>query len=464
MLHDIGHGATIFAPVTASGRAGVQIIRLSGPDTGNALVRLRGGKPLPPPRRATLTALISAINGEIFDRGMVLWFPGPNSFTGEDTAELHVHGGRAVLQAAVETLLSLGLRMAEPGEFTRRAFEHGKLDLTEAEAIADLVDAETAAQRRQALRQMQGDLGQLYEGWRKELLRALAYLEADIDFAEDDVPDDLSLGIKDDLTRLVEAMGAHLADAGRGERLREGISVVIIGPPNAGKSSLLNALARRDVAIVSAEAGTTRDIIEIQIDLKGYPVILADTAGLRQAAQSAIESEGMRRALARAGQADLRIIALDGAALTEPISRAELEEAMSDTDCLLVLNKCDLLVDGSRAGLQAQEKRLPPFLRHLPTYWLSAQTGHGVQAFLDALAGDVARVYAPTAAPLLTRTRHRVAVEACRAHLLRALSAHAPELVAEDARLAMRALGRITGRVDVEDLLDVIFRDFCIGK
>ncbi|ACJ00181.1 tRNA uridine-5-carboxymethylaminomethyl(34) synthesis GTPase MnmE [Rhodospirillum centenum] len=435
---------TIFAPATAPGRGGVQVVRLSGPLAGPALVRLSGR--LPPPRQATLASLHDPAGGEVFDRALLLWFPAPASFTGEDVAELHLHGGRAVLAAAAEALTALGLRVAEPGEFSRRAFEHGKLDLTEAEAIADLVAAETAAQRRQALRQMDGALGRLYEDWRHRLVRALAHLEAEIDFPEEDLPGGLTDSVRPVVRDLLAEIAAHLADGHRGERLRDGIAIAILGAPNAGKSSLLNAIARRDVAIVSAQAGTTRDVIEVALDLGGYPVTLADTAGLRETLD-AVESEGIRRALDRAARADLTLLVFDATLPPDPATLA-----LAGEDALVVLNKADL------AG------ELPSEVAGRPALAVSAATGQGLAALLATLTAAVEMRYAPAAAPSLTRARHRAALEACGASLARALEAPLPELAAEDVRLAARALGRITGRVDVEDLLDVIFRDFCIGK
>ncbi|MEA1649629.1 tRNA uridine-5-carboxymethylaminomethyl(34) synthesis GTPase MnmE [Nitrospirillum sp. BR 11164] len=439
---------TIFALASAPGRGGVQVIRLSGPKAGAALSALTG-RPLPAPRRATLARLKDQ-EGEVFDQALVLWFPAPDSFTGEDVAELHLHGGRAVLTAASEALAAQGLRVAEPGEFSRRAFEAGKLDLTEAEAIADLVDAETAAQRRQALRQMDGVLGQLYEGWRHRLVRALAHLEADIDFPDEDLPHGLAPAVVPVLTSLYQEIGAHLADGHRGERLRDGFSIAILGAPNAGKSSLLNALARRDAAIVSATAGTTRDVIEVNLDLGGFPVILADTAGLRDAADE-VEREGIRRALARAEKADLKLLVLDCSTWNiGDMAAATL--ALADGDALVVLNKRDLCT------------YVPAMVAGRTAIAVSAATGEGLADLLGALERIVGDRLMPGAAPSLTRARHRQALEDCRAALARALRADLPELAAEDARLAARALGRITGRVDVEDLLDVIFRDFCIGK
>ncbi len=442
---------TIFAPATAPGRAGVAVVRISGPRSRAALLALTEGKahPAPPPRIARLTTFADPATGEILDRGLAIFFPAPASFTGEDVVELHLHGSRAVLAAILGALAAQpGFRFAEPGEFTRRGFENGKLDLTEAEGLADLVEAETAAQRRQALRQMAGELGRMYDGWRHELLRALAHLEADIDFPEEDLPGGLSDNARRSVEGLVAAMEAHLRDGRRGERLRDGIAVAIVGPPNAGKSSLLNALARRDAAITSSVAGTTRDVIEVHLDLGGYPVILADTAGIRDT-DDPIEMEGVRRARAVAANADLRLIVTDAAAA--PLAAAgEGIDDLRGPDTILVVNKIDLA---------------PP-LDPLPSdaVAVSVRTGQGMPALLDRIEREVASRFAIGEAPAATRERHRRAVAETIAALRRALEGTAPELVAEDVRLAVRALGRITGRVDVEEILDVIFRDFCIGK
>jgi tRNA modification GTPase len=436
---------TIFALATAPGRAGIAVIRISGTQTRAALAKL--GVTPRRARYAQRARFVDPATGEIVDDGLVLWFPAPASFTGEDVAELQLHGSRAVIAELTRILAALpGLRLAEPGEFTRRAFAHGKLDLTQAEGLADLVAAETASQRRQALRQLQGELGRLYETWRHDLLRALAHLEAAIDFPEEDLPDTLEAEIRAATERLIAAIGAHLADNRRGERLRDGVSIAILGPPNAGKSSLLNALARRDAAITSATAGTTRDVIEVAMDLGGYPVILADTAGLREAAD-AIEAEGVRRARARGAAADLKLLVF---AADEPATAATLD-AWTDADALLVANKIDLVPPARGAALPAHALHL------------SVRTGEGIDALLRRLEEEVARRLAGEGATL-TRLRHRAALEETLAALRRATAAQAAELAAEDLRLAARALGRITGRVDVEDVLDVIFREFCIGK
>lgn len=436
---------TIFALASAPGRAGVAVVRISGPQAQAAVGALIAPEDLPAPRHAGVRALYDPADGELLDRGLVLLFAGPRSFTGEDVVELQVHGGAAVAGALLPALARQpGLRPAEPGEFSRRAVLNGQLDLTQAEAVADLVAAETAAQRRQALRQLDGELGALYEDWRQRLLSLLAQAEAEIDFPDEDVPDDLIAGARPELERLSAEISRHLADGGRGERLRHGFYVVIVGPPNVGKSSLLNALARRDAAIVSATAGTTRDVIEVHLELDGYPVILADTAGLRQA-DDEIESEGVRRAKARAALADVTLVVGDATAPHDVLTALDEVGATA----LPVLNKGDLAPDAVA-----------------PTGGLlvSAKTGAGIDALMAALAKRAGEGLAPGAAPALTRERHRLALETTVEALQRGLTAEADELLVEDIRLSARALGRITGRVDVEDVLDLIFADFCIGK
>jgi tRNA modification GTPase len=400
---------------------------------------------VPPPRLAQRRRLIDPASGDVLDDGLVLWFPAPRSATGEDVAELHLHGSRAVLAAVMGVLSGLGLRLAEPGEFTRRAFLNGKLDLLQAEAIADLAAAETEAQRRQALRQLEGELGHLYRGWRDHLIRSLAHLEAAIDFPDEDLPPEIENRILAETKELLAQIECHLADGHRGERLRHGIMVAIVGPPNAGKSSLLNKIARRDAAITSPVAGTTRDIVEVAVDLQGYPVLLADTAGLRDS-EDLIEQEGLRRALRRADEAEIRLFVFDGCRPAE----ARGASAWPGPATILVANKIDLV--------PTQGNDLPS-----AAFPISALTGEGIDALLAALGGRVEQAYR-TEAPVLTRARHRQALEDAAASLRRAVTAALPELRAEDLRLALRSLGRIIGAVDVEDLLDVIFRDFCIGK
>jgi tRNA modification GTPase len=420
----------------------VAVFRVSGTNAGACIKHLTGQE-IPPSHRAVLRPLRGR-RGAI-DEALVLWFEGPASLTGENVAEFQVHGGRAIAEALAAELGALpGCRPAEPGEFTRRAVEHGKFDLTQAEAIADLVAAETEAQRRQALRQYDGALGALYERWRAELIKALAWAEAVIDFSDEELPDDVLAETRLSAERVRKAVEVHLNDARRGELVREGLFLTVIGPPNAGKSSLVNALAGRDVAIVSETAGTTRDVVEVRMDLGGYAVILADTAGLR-AVSEGVEAEGVRRALARAAAADLVLLLLDG---SDEKSSGSMPENMVNIPCLTVWNKADLPWPVPREGLR-----------------LSLKTGEGLDAVIAAIAAAAKdRLDASGDAPVLTRPRHRHALGEAAVALQRAGDARQPELFAEDLRLALRSLGRITGRMDVEELLDTIFRDFCIGK
>jgi tRNA modification GTPase len=439
--------SSIFALSSAKGRAGVCVFRVSGPASKGALEALTGAA-LPEPRHAALRDIRLA-DGTLIDRGLVLWFEGPHSFTGEDVAEFQLHGGPAVIAAMTRRLAELPeLRPAEPGEFTRRAFLAGKLDLTEAEGLADLISAETEQQRRLALRQLQGGLKEQYERWRSELVRALAHIEAAIDFVDEELPDDLAKSVQPRIAKLRTEIAAHLADDRRGEIVRDGFTVVILGAPNVGKSSLLNALARRDVAIVSAIPGTTRDAIEVDLDLGGYAVTLIDTAGLRDTTDE-IESEGIRRARAKAQYADLRLGVFDAC---EFVNDSRVSPELAEGDAIL-LNKCDM------PSAKAQTASAP-----LHSMRISAKTGEGIDALLAWLERQViARAGVSESMPM-TRARHREALADAHAALARFAKAPALDIAAEDLRIAARALGRITGRVDVEDLLDVIFREFCIGK
>lgn len=440
---------TIFALATPPGRGGIAVVRVSGPEAGTALRSLTR-RDLPAPRVLT-PAAFRAADGEVLDRGLAAWFPAPSSYTGEDVAEFHLHGGPAVVAGVSQALAGMaGLRLAEAGEFTRRAFENDRMDLTAAEGIADLINAETAAQRAQALRQLDGALGQLYESWRERLVRGLAHIEASLDFADEDLPDGLDATAKTEIDVVAAEITGHLADGHRGERIRDGVWVAIVGPPNAGKSSLLNRLSHREAAIVTPEPGTTRDIVEVALDLGGFPVIVADTAGLRAAAANAIEAEGIRRARRRAEQADIRLVVFDGAVW--PAVDRETAAVLRPGD-LAVVNKADL----GRVGAA-------PAMGERPLMAVSAVTGAGMDCLVAAVTAEVGARFGLGATPSLTRLRHRTALEACAAALHRASTANAGETMAEELRSAAAALGRITGRVGVEDVLDVVFRDFCIGK
>jgi tRNA modification GTPase len=477
---------TIFALSSAAGRAGVAVVRVSGPGAGDAVRALAGPEPLAP-RRATVRRIGRP---QAIDDGLLLWFPAPASFTGEDIVEFQIHGGHAVVSALLEALGRVpGLRPAEPGEFTRRAVENGKFDLTAAEGLSDLIAAETDAQRRQALRQKEGALAALYEAWRERLIAQAAWLEATIDFADEDLPDDVFRRARAALSAVSEEIARHLDDGGRGELVRDGVRITLLGAPNAGKSSLLNALARRDVAIVAATPGTTRDVLEVRLDLGGYAVTVSDTAGLRDTAD-AVESEGVRRAQARAADADIVVLVVDGVSGEIPALGPGLRPAF------VLMNKSDLIEPGclgpaSPSGGIRASGHLPRdvasafsssvyggsgpalagtegIVRSRPiTLPISVLTGAGLDGFVSELTESV-RILAdrPQEAAPLTRARHRQTLEEARSHLERAqaLPDDRSDLMAEDLRLAMRAIGRLTGRVDVEELLDVIFRDFCIGK
>jgi tRNA modification GTPase len=447
--------STIFALSSGRPPAAIAVIRISGPAARAGLAALMGR--LPQPRRATLARLRDPAQ-EIIDEALALWFPGPASETGEDMAELQVHGGRAIVARVLEVLGGLeGFRLAEPGEFTRRAFENGRLDLTAVEGLADLIYADTEAQRRQAFRQYRGELGIRAETWRDRLIEALALLDAGIDFPDEgDVPGDLTARALAIISPLVDEL--RQAGAGQGERLREGLRVAIAGAPNVGKSTLLNRLARRDAAIVSPHAGTTRDVIEVHFDLGGYPVTLLDTAGLREAADP-VEQEGIRRAWSAVADADLALWVVDA-------SKAEtglwLAQSSAATPRWIVLNKTDLLAAAAPDTAAKVSGQLPGHT----LLTISAMTGAGVDELLRTL-GAFAESFFTAEPALVTRERHRVALRTASEALedaLRLGPRGGDEVLAEQIRLATRALERLTGRIGVEDVLDVIFRDFCIGK
>ncbi len=446
---------TIFALSSGRPPAAIAVIRVSGPRAGRALAQMIGR--LPQPRRASLARVRDPASGEVIDEGLALWFPGPNSETGEDVAELQVHGGRAVIAAVLAALAGVnGLRPAEAGEFTRRAFENGRMDLTAVEGLADLVAAETEAQRRQAFRQLEGLLGARAETWRQRLIEALALVEAGIDFVdEDDVPRDAMAHALELVRPLAEEISQ--AGAGPGERLREGLRVAIAGPPNAGKSTLFNRLARRDAAIVSPFPGTTRDVLEVHLDLNGYPVTILDTAGIRDTSDP-VESEGVRRASAQAAAADLVLWMVDASAPDAGDDATLAGEVRSRL--WVVVNKIDLVAETAARRVESR------FERELTVHLLSSRTGSGVDQLVNALSAFAEGFFAGEPA-LVTRERQRAHLKETALALRGAQQAAQEgreEIMAEQLRLATRALGKLLGRVDVEDILDVIFRDFCIGK
>lgn len=457
--------STIFALSSAPGRAGVAVIRVSGPAVRDVLALMSA--PVPEASRAVFRTIRHPHSKDALDKAVVLYFAAPKSETGEDVAEFQVHGGRAVVAAVLEALSRVpGCRVAEPGEFARRAFLNGKLDLAEVEGLADLVDAETEAQRRQALAQSSGALSRLYEGWRKGLIEAMAFVEAAIDFADEgDVSERAASSAVTAVGPLIREIEAHLADGRRGEILREGFRVALLGAPNAGKSSLLNALARREAAIVSDEAGTTRDVIEVRLDLGGYPVIVSDTAGLREAL-GAVEREGIRRSLAAAEQADLVLWLVEPGGDTEfgvGESQGESRKVSREiaTLVLTVHTKADLAVEHHGALKPEGEGDCTH-----AALSVSTTTGQGLDGLVARITAIAADRLADRVGPPLTQARHREALEFCLADLRAFQSGHPgePELRAEDLRRAAHALGRITGRVDVEDVLGEIFGRFCIGK
>jgi tRNA modification GTPase len=431
---------TIFATASGHGRAAVCLIRISGPGSRTVLERVAGR--VPEPRRAVVRTLKDPTTGEPLDQALVLWMPGPGSFTGEDQAELQIHGGLATRTAVLRALGSMeSCRPAEAGEFTRRAFLNGRMDLAQVEGLADIIDAETEAQRRQARRQLGGRLGNAAEGWRESVLQVLALLEASLDFSDEgDVPEDLEEEILQMIDRVRGEIGRAMANRS-GERLREGLTVVLAGPPNAGKSTLLNALARRDVAIVSPIAGTTRDVIEVHCDLGGLPVIIVDTAGLRESGDL-IEQEGVSRARARVQDADLVLwLVPPEGDRSAPPQAGRLLRVGTKADLNRVRHDCDLMI--------------------------AASTGEGLPELIARLEEEASALMGQGDA-ILTRERHRSALARAHTGLERArvmLADHGPlELAAEEVRLAARAIGEITGRVDVEDVLDRLFSSFCIGK
>ena len=437
------HANTIYALASAAGKAGIAVFRISGAHAREALVFL-GVEDALVPRMAKLVTLHHA--GAKIDQALALYFPAPHSFTGEDVVELHSHGSRAVTRLLLEVLSHCpGLRMAEPGEFARRAFTNGKLDLAQVEGLADLIDAETASQHRQAMRQLGGDTTQRVEALRMAILEPLALMEAYIDFPDEEIPESVLRESSERVTSLARQIEALLNDDGIGEKIRDGLDIVILGAPNAGKSSLLNALAKRDAAIVSEEAGTTRDLIEVPMEIGGYAVTLVDTAGIRETSGS-IEAEGIRRALHRAEHADITLRLSD---ITTIAAEARSIAAELNDSSIVIATKADL------APLPAL-----PF----PVLALSTSTGAGIPELLAALKEKVAKRMDSVASPLITRARHRAALKEALACLSQFRPAAPLELTCEELRMAAQSIGKITGKIWVDDVLDLVFSRFCIGK
>jgi tRNA modification GTPase len=441
---------TIFALATAPGKSGVAVVRVSGSHARHALKILCALESVTP-RSAHYASFFHPATAELIDKGIALFFKGPHSFTGEDVAELQVHGSLAVIRELLAALSAIkGLRAADAGEFTRRAFLNHKMDLMEAEGLADLIDAETQAQKSQALRQMQGEHSHFYEQLRTRIIKALAHLEAYIDFPDEDIPESVLFELTSDISHLQTIITDALQDERSGERVRDGISIAILGAPNVGKSSLLNAIAKRDVAIVSNRAGTTRDAIEVHLDMAGYPVVLVDTAGIRDSNDD-IEAEGIRRAMARAESADIKLVLFDGGQWPSVDSSSN---ALVDDASFVVINKSDLLKSkGREAG---------PFAN--PPLFISTATGEGVDGLLAAIKGRIIEQFSSSSGSFITRARHRALLAEAGQYLEKSKQDLALELKCEELRQAAQAIGKITGKIQVDDVLDIIFKSFCIGK
>lgn len=440
---------TIFALATPPGKSGVAVVRISGAGALYALKQLCR-KDTIAPRHAYFTALYAPETNTLIDRGLALYFAAPHSFTGEEVVELHLHGSLAVIREILHILSAMpGLRPADPGEFTRRAFLNGKMDLLEAEGLADLIDAQTSEQKKQALRVMGGEASRLYEDIRLAMIRILALLEAYIDFPDEEIPESVLKELQESITALQTRIETTLQDERRFERVREGIHIVILGAPNAGKSSLLNALAKRDAAIVSERAGTTRDVIEVHLDICGYPVVLVDTAGIRES-EEMIEAEGIRRALARAEAADIKIVLFDGTQLPQLDAQSL---SMVDNTSIVAITKIDALHGAA------------PHLPELPAaLTLSTFTGQGMEALIAAMEKRIIDTFSGQSAPFIIRQRHRGLLMDALYHLDKSKHINTLELQCEELRLAAQAIGKITGNIQADEVLDVIFRSFCIGK
>jgi tRNA modification GTPase len=439
---------TIYAPASATAKAGITVIRISGPNTKYAIECL--GSNVGQPRFAKLAKIFHPQTKNLIDECVTIYYQEPASFTGEDIVEMNIHGGRAVLDLTLDALSKIqGLRVAEPGEFSKRRFMNGKMDLTQAEGLMDLINAETEAQHKQALKQLAGELGSLYESWRAQLLKLMSLIEAYIDFQDEDLPADIIKNITKQVSFLNTEITDHLSDNQKGEKLREGFYIAIIGETNVGKSSLMNALAKRDVAIVSDIAGTTRDIIEIRLNIAGYLVTIADTAGLRTS-NDFLEKEGINRTLDRAKNADLKILVLDAEKYHH--TPQELLDLINE-NTVIVINKIDLFDEVKLSKIINREAIL-----------ISAQNGTGLNNLLQEINEYVLNFFSITDAPLITRQRHRENLERCKTCLEMFNLEKDIELAAEDLRLASRYLSSLTGKIDVESVLGEIFSNFCIGK
>lgn len=440
---------TVFALSTIAGRSGVAVIRVSGPKAMNVLKDL-GMKREVEARIATYLPIISPFSKEVIDEAIVIYFKGPKSFTGEDIVEIQTHGSIAVINELMETLGQFSyLRIAEPGEFSKKAFLNGRIDLTAAEGLADLIDAETAMQKRVALRQMNGELENLYEQWRAEIVTILAQLEAFIDFPDDDIPQDILKFAEQKILDLSEKMAIHLNDNNRGEVIMRGVQVAIIGQPNVGKSSLINAIAKKEVAIVSDIAGTTRDVIDVKIDLAGFPVIFYDTAGIRDA-DDVIEKEGVRRALKIQGDADITIYVVDQA---DPKSLEAIHpQTYNPEKSIVVINKSDLGECLFNSDITKNAIKI------------SAKTQQGFSEMLERLLVIIKDNYMPSSDPVITRVRYRNYIQSTMESLTNFSLEMPLDMATEEIRCAANYLGKITGKIDIEEVLDEIFSTFCIGK
>ncbi len=442
---------TIYALSSGPGIAGVAVVRVSGKETSN-VIKLITNDDLPTPRVATLRKMNNINTNELIDEGLITWFPGPESYTGEDLAEFHVHGSRAVVVALHETISKIeNCRLAEPGEFTKRAFQNGKINLLKAESIGDLISSETEIQRKQAIKIMNGNSSDKFNSWREKLLKILSYVEAKIDFPEEDLSKDVLHEITENSKRVSSEIQKVLKDQKVGEIIREGFKIAIVGPTNAGKSSLLNYLSKRDVAIVSEIAGTTRDVIETHLNLDGYPVIVSDTAGIRDS-KDEIEKKGIKLALKSAEKADLRLVVIE----PKNLDFTGFLKDLFDKNSILIINKSDLL-----------KKQLDPEIKKLDHVLISIIKNSNLDILIKKIINKLKDKFISSEDILITRERHRQHLEQCVEHLINFADKNKNDDLdkgAEDLRLATRHLGMIVGKVDVEEILGSIFNDFCIGK